>query len=243
MRTGQIITSINSELATTLNILAWINDLKTFGNRSYVFLDPNKLLSLSTNENAVRDPIANQFLLDTVISSGGHVGKFFATTIPSDNPVFDTLKTIDEVAANNTAVNIIANSSRAMTAVANSFQALKGIASTTVPANLGYIESSSIAKEALYNSPLKQHIIAPITYNVWTNRRSGKIWLISQFHSRAGTEFAANVRYTINGNSQLSQLLPPNVILRHDRFMTGITNHTNTSGLILDVTYWFIPCE
>lgn len=265
-----------------ISILLWINDLKAFGKKSYVFLDIEKMTILSMNEDAVRDPIASTFLLDGIISGGGHVGEFFAQIIPSEDPVFSTLETMTAIAENSTAMNIILVSNTAMNFIQTSNTAMTTIISSntamniivtsniimnTIAASSAFmaiiaassmamnimasniisvtaIEASTIAKTALYNSSLKQSI--DLTANqAWTNRRTGKVWFISQKQSyNNSTSLTYRVRYTIKDNDTISNtgVQTYNVNYRIDRFMTGIINYWSGTGDIT-MTYYFIPCE
>lgn len=165
-----------------LTQLAWMNDLKIFGESSYIYSDTNKLSLLTMNRTALNDPIIKGFIFDWGIANRAHIGRLFAALIPSENPVFGEHETMQdvtgsaeamkEIVASGAAMALVLASSAAMTAVAASSAAMKEIAA--VSSAVKAVEASTIAKDALFASPLKQSLTIPIS-TTWTLRRAGRV--------------------------------------------------------------------
>ena len=126
----------------------------------------------------------------------------------------------------------IASSSTAMTAIANNKTAITAV------------EASAVAKNALYNSPLKTSISNIASTSSWTTRRNGKIWLISfrQTWSSGNTSMQHRSTLKDGGTVSCTASQSYNTDYRIDRFMDSITNYNNAGGIGNVCTYYFIPC-
>ena len=126
----------------------------------------------------------------------------------------------------------IASSSTAMTAIANNKTAITAV------------EASVVAKNALYNSPLKTSISNIASTSSWTTRRNGKIWLISfrQTWSSGNTSMQHRSTLKDGGTVSCTASQSYNTDYRIDRFMDSITNYNSAGGIGNVCTYYFIPC-
>ena len=126
----------------------------------------------------------------------------------------------------------IASSSTAMAAIANNKTAITAV------------EASAVAKNALYNSPLKTSISNIASTSSWTTRRNGKIWLISfrQTWSSGNTSMQHRSTLKDGGTVSCTASQSYNTDYRIDRFMDSITNYNSAGGIGNVCTYYFIPC-
>ena len=126
----------------------------------------------------------------------------------------------------------IASSSTAMTAIANNKTAITAV------------EASAVAKNALYNSPLKTSISNIASTSSWTTRRNGKIWLISFRQTWGSGNTSMQHRSTLKDGGTVSCTASQsyNTDYRIDRFMDSITNYNSAGGIGNVCTYYFIPC-
>ena len=136
------------------------------------------------------------------------------------------------IASSSTAMAAIAASSTAMAAIANNKTAITAV------------EASAVAKNALYNSPLKTSISNIVSTSSWTTRRNGKIWLISfrQTWSSGNTSMQHRSTLKDGGTVSCTASQSYNTDYRIDRFMDSITNYNNAGGIGNVCTYYFIPC-
>ena len=136
----------------------------------------------------------------------------------------------------------IASSSTAMAAVAASHTAMAAIANNKTA--ITAVEASAVAKNALYNSPLKTSISNIVSTSSWTTRRNGKIWLISfrQTWSSGNTSMQHRSTLKDGGTVSCTASQSYNTDYRIDRFMDSITNYNNAGGIGNVCTYYFIPC-
>ena len=146
------------------------------------------------------------------------------------------------IIANATALNAVVSSSTAMTAVAASHTAMAAIANNKTA--ITAVEASAVAKNALYNSPLKTSISNIASTSSWTTRRNGKIWLISfrQTWSSGNTSMQHRSTLKDGGTVSCTASQSYNTDYRIDRFMDSITNYNNAGGIGNVCTYYFIPC-
>ena len=130
----------------------------------------------------------------------------------------------------------------AMTAVAASHTAMAAIANNKTA--ITAVEASAVAKNALYNSPLKTSISNIASTSSWTTRRNGKIWLISfrQTWSSGNTSMQHRSTLKDGGTVSCTASQSYNTDYRIDRFMDSITNYNNAGGIGNVCTYYFIPC-
>ena len=136
----------------------------------------------------------------------------------------------------------IASSSTAMAAVAASSTAMAAIANNKTA--ITAVEASAVAKNALYNSPLKTSISNIASTSSWTTRRNGKIWLISfrQTWSSGNTSMQHRSALKDGGTVSCTASQSYNTDYRIDRFMDSITNYNSAGGIGNVCTYYFIPC-
>ena len=136
------------------------------------------------------------------------------------------------VIGNSAALNAVVSSSTAMTAIANNKTAITAV------------EASAVAKNALYNSPLKTSISNIASTSSWTTRRNGKIWLISfrQTWSSGNTSMQHRSTLKDGGTVSCTASQSYNTDYRIDRFMDSITNYNSAGGIGNVCTYYFIPC-
>ena len=136
------------------------------------------------------------------------------------------------IASSSTAMAAVASSSTAMTAIANNKTAITAV------------EASAVAKNALYNSPLKTSISNIASTSSWTTRRNGKIWLISfrQTWSSGNTSMQHRSTLKDGGTVSCTASQSYNTDYRIDRFMDSITNYNSAGGIGNVCTYYFIPC-
>ena len=143
---------------------------------------------------------------------------------------------------NSVALNAVVTSSTAMTAVAASSTAMTAIANNKTA--ITAVEASAVAKNALYNSPLKTSISNIASTSSWTTRRNGKIWLISfrQTWSSGNTSMQHRSTLKDGGTVSCTASQSYNTDYRIDRFMDSITNYNSAGGIGNVCTYYFIPC-
>nr|DAY70652.1 MAG TPA: Tail fiber protein [Caudoviricetes sp.] len=136
------------------------------------------------------------------------------------------------VIGNSAALNAVVSSQTAMTAIANNKTAITAV------------EASAVAKNALYNSPLKTSISNIASTSSWTTRRNGKIWLISfrQTWSSGNTSMQHRSTLKDGGTVSCTASQSYNTDYRIDRFMDSITNYNSAGGIGNVCTYYFIPC-
>ena len=148
------------------------------------------------------------------------------------NAVVTSSTAMTAVAAYSTAMTAVAASSTAMTAIANNKTAITAV------------EASAVAKNALYNSPLKTSISNIASTSSWTTRRNGKIWLISfrQTWSSGNTSMQHRSTLKDGGTVSCTASQSYNTDYRIDRFMDSITNYNSAGGIGNVCTYYFIPC-
>ena len=146
------------------------------------------------------------------------------------------------IASSSTAMAAVASSSTAMTAVAASSTAMTAIANNKTA--ITAVEASAVAKNALYNSPLKTSISNIASTSSWTTRRNGKIWLISfrQTWSSGNTSMQHRSTLKDGGTVSCTASQSYNTDYRIDRFMDSITNYNSAGGIGIVCTYYFIPC-
>ena len=146
------------------------------------------------------------------------------------------------IASSSTAMAAIAASSTAMAAIAASSTAMAAIANNKTA--ITAVEASAVAKNALYNSPLKTSISNIASTSSWTTRRNGKIWLISfrQTWSSGNTSMQHRSTLKDGGTVSCTASQSYNTDYRIDRFMDSITNYNNAGGIGNVCTYYFIPC-
>ena len=138
--------------------------------------------------------------------------------------------------------NLDPNSYADMTAIASSSTAMTAIANNKTA--ITAVEASAVAKNALYNSPLKTSISNIASTSSWTTRRNGKIWLISfrQTWSSGNTSMQHRSTLKDGGTVSCTASQSYNTDYRIDRFMDSITNYNSAGGIGNVCTYYFIPC-
>lgn len=84
-----------------------IHRLGIMGEKSGVYKDVNMLKALAGNVNTYEDFYGLYYILDGLIESGEHIGKFLKDISKSGDTSFDTLSTIDNVVSNSQAMTIV----------------------------------------------------------------------------------------------------------------------------------------
>ena len=188
----------------------------TWMGQFYEFSSWDDLLG---DEDRCKAMMANELLWRALSASGVAMGKTVATLAGLSCSAYDDMSA---VAASSTAMAAIANNKTAITAV----------------------EASAVAKNALYNSPLKTSISNIASTSSWTTRRNGKIWLISfrQTWSSGNTSMQHRSTLKDGGTVSCTASQSYNTDYRIDRFMDSITNYNNAGGIGNVCTYYFIPC-
>ena len=94
---------INSDLTTPLNVLLWVNELKTYGSSSYVCFNQTILEELAKYNFICSDHVCRKLIFDAV-SSNGHIGKFIKNVCNIDDPTLDNADTIFKAFTNDNAI-------------------------------------------------------------------------------------------------------------------------------------------
>ena len=211
------------------------------------------------DEDRCKAMMANELLWRALSASGVAMGKTVATLAGLSCSAYDDMSAVaasstamTAVASSSTAMTAVASSSTAMTAIAASSTAMTAVASSstamTAIANnktaITAVEASAVAKNALYNSPLKTSISNIASTSSWTTRRNGKIWLISfrQTWSSGNTSMQHRSTLKDGGTVSCTASQSYNTDYRIDRFMDSITNYNSAGGIGNVCTYYFIPC-
>ena len=208
----------------------------TWMGQYYEFDSWDELLG---DEDRCKAMMANELMWRALSASGVAMGKTVATLAGLSCSAYDDMSA---VAASSTAMAAIAASSTAMAAVAASSTAMTAIANNKTA--ITAVEASAVAKNALYNSPLKTSIANIASTSSWTTRRNGKIWLISfrQTWSSGNTSMQHRSTLKDGGTVSCTASQSYNTDYRIDRFMDSITNYNSAGGIGNVCTYYFIPC-
>ena len=209
---------LNSDVADDA-VYTWLGQFYEFSSWDDLLGDESRCNEI------MNDPLKSR----AVSGSGVAVGKMVATIAGLSCSAYADMSA---VAASSTAMATIAASSTAMTAIANNKTAITAV------------EASAVAKNALYNSPLKTSISNIASTSSWTTRRNGKIWLISfrQTWSSGNTSMQHRSTLKDGGTVSCTASQSYNTDYRIDRFMDSITNYNSAGGIGNVCTYYFIPC-
>ena len=208
----------------------------TWMGQYYEFDSWDELLG---DEDRCKAMMANELMWRALSASGVAMGKTVATLAGLSCSAYADMSA---VAASSTAMAAVAASSTAMAAVAASSTAMTAIANNKTA--ITAVEASAVAKNALYNSPLKTSISNIASTSSWTTRRNGKIWLISfrQTWSSGNTSMQHRSTLKDGGTVSCTASQSYNTDYRIDRFMDSITNYNSAGGIGNVCTYYFIPC-
>ena len=208
----------------------------TWMGQYYEFDSWDELLG---DEDRCKAMMANELMWRALSASGVAMGKTVATLAGLSCSAYDDMSA---VAASSTAMTAVASSSTAMAAIAASSTAMTAIANNKTA--ITAVEASAVAKNALYNSPLKTSIANIASTSSWTTRRNGKIWLISfrQTWSSGNTSMQHRSTLKDGGTVSCTASQSYNTDYRIDRFMDSITNYNSAGGIGNVCTYYFIPC-
>lgn len=149
---------INDDFLVPVNHLSYINDIKIFGIYSYVFQDQEKLLKLIESEMILNDPIAYWLIPDGAMDNNMHMGKVFKALLKSDNPVFDDLETIEDVANSEEAMIEIVNSIAVMTLIIETARIIPFIVNSEIA--MSKISDSEIAFPLMADSVYASNLMA-----------------------------------------------------------------------------------
>lgn len=134
--------------------------LGVFGQKSGIYKNPTFLENLAYDDNALNDMYCVNFILDGLIDSEIHMGKFFKKIIGSGDTSFDSLSDIESVISSDTAFGIIMNNEKAKKLVYGSEKAFKILAEnssavSTVLADedfFKYFKNDSRMRDIVYSS-------------------------------------------------------------------------------------------
>ena len=206
------------------------------------------MVAVAASRVAMSAIIGNSTALNAVVTSSVAMAAVIGNSTAL-NAVVSSSTAMAAVAASSTAMAAIASSSTAMAAVIGNSAALNAVVSSqTAIANnktaITAVEASVVAKNALYNSPLKNSISNIASTSSWTTRRNGKIWLISfrQTWSSGNTSMQHRSTLKDGGTVSCTASQSYNTDYRIDRFMDSITNYNSAGGIGNVCTYYFIPC-
>ena len=219
---------LNSDVADDA-VYTWLGQFYEFSSWDDLLGDESRCNEI------MNDPLKSR----AVSGSGVAVGKMVATIAGLSCSAYADMTA---VAASSTAMTAVAASSTAMAAVAASSTAMAAIANNKTA--ITAVEASAVAKNALYNSPLKTSISNIASTSSWTTRRNGKIWLISfrQTWSSGNTSMQHRSTLKDGGTVSCTASQSYNTDYRIDRFMDSITNYNSAGGIGNVCTYYFIPC-
>ena len=218
----------------------------TWMGQFYEFSSWDELLG---DEDRCKAMMANELMWRALSASGVAMGKTVATLAGLSCSAYADMGAVAAsstamaaIIANATALNAVVSSSTAMAAVVASHTAMAAIANNKTA--ITAVEASAVAKNALYNSPLKTSISNIASTSSWTTRRNGKIWLISfrQTWSSGNTSMQHRSTLKDGGTVSCTASQSYNTDYRIDRFMDSITNYNNAGGIGNVCTYYFIPC-
>ena len=239
---------LNSDVADDA-VYTWLGQFYEFSSWDDLLGDESRCNEI------MNDPLKSR----AVSGSGVAVGKMVATIAGLSCSAYADMSA---VAASSTAMAAVASSSTAMAAVINNSVALNAVvtsstAMTAIAASstamtaiannktaITAVEASAVAKNALYNSPLKTSISNIASTSSWTTRRNGKIWLISfrQMWGSGNTSMQHRSTLKDGGTVSCTASQSYNTDYRIDRFMDSITNYNSAGGIGNVCTYYFIPC-
>lgn len=229
-----------------------------YDDMSAVAASSTAMTAIASSQTAMAAVQASSVAMAAIASSSMATAKFAVGAVGLDPAVYDdmaavagsstamtaiaaSLTAMAVIMANDTALNAVVSSSTAMTAVAASSTAMKAVADNK--AAITAIEASAVAKNALFNSPLKTSVSNIAISKNWTQRRSGKIWLISFRQTlSSGNSYFCYHRYTLKDRRSLTCTATQSYsTYRIDRFMDSITNCSDDIAGT-GCTYYFIPC-
>ena len=239
---------LNSDVADDA-VYTWLGQFYEFSSWDDLLGDESRCNEI------MNDPLKSR----AVSGSGVAVGKMVATIAGLSCSAYADMSAVAAsstamaaVASSSTVMAAVASSSTAMTAIAASSTAMTAIAASstamTAIANnktaITAVEASAVAKNALYNSPLKTSISNIASTSSWTTRRNGKIWLISfrQMWGSGNTSMQHRSTLKDGGTVSCTASQSYNTDYRIDRFMDSITNYNSAGGIGNVCTYYFIPC-
>ena len=219
---------LNSDVADDA-VYTWLGQFYEFSSWDDLLGDESRCNEI------MNDPLKSR----AVSGSGVAVGKMVATIAGLSCSAYADMSA---VAASSTAMAAVASSSTAMATIAASSTAMTAIANNKTA--ITAVEASAVAKNALYNSPLKTSISNIASTSSWTTRRNGKIWLISfrQMWGSGNTSMQHRSTLKDGGTVSCTASQSYNTDYRIDRFMDSITNYNSAGGIGNVCTYYFIPC-
>ena len=159
MNWPEIKKAVNSDISTPLNHLMWLEDYKTYGEKSYVYNHKDKLHELYNNYDiCMNDLDVSGDAFEYVISEGAAAGKVLAHIYGIENAdVLSSLTTIDDVANNSTAMGTIVDNAAAMDIVLKSATAMTSIANNSTA--MGTIVDNAAAMNALVDNAAAMNIV------------------------------------------------------------------------------------
>lgn len=150
--------AVNSDLSVPLNHLIWLQDYKTYGENSYVFQNKDILhelynsVSISATDKAITIEAFNAIIENDYPTIGAFFGAMTDIKQSGANVDWKSLKSMNDIVANETAMNAIAESKTAMSVIAANVIAMSVVASSETA--ISAIASSETAMKAITTSPL-----------------------------------------------------------------------------------------
>jgi hypothetical protein len=224
--------------STAMNVIAGSSIAMNIITKSKIVMNviasnPVSVASIWMSTTALNIVKGNSAVYSTFIDTSNTsaiIGKAVAIMVGL-NP--DSYADMSAIASNSTAMTTVASKSAAMVAVADSSVARQKI------------EDSSLARTALSNSSLKQNLDNVGCMTSYTQRRAGRVWIISQMQSNSQSETIFHqLRYTLEGNSEFTSTAKQdyNVRFAVNKFFDSITNCCYNIASLPNSYYVFIPC-
>ena len=260
-------TALNAVVTSSVAMTAVINNAAAL---NAVVSSSTAMAAIASSQTAMAAVIGNSAALNAVVSSQTAMAAIASSqtamaavteSYVAVAAVYGSAVAVEAVKANETAWSTLTGASSAvmgkaaaklaglnpadyadMAAVASSSTAMTAIANNKTA--ITAVEASAVAKNALYNSPLKTSISNIASTSSWTTRRNGKIWLISfrQTWSSGNTSMQHRSTLKDGGTVSCTASQSYNTDYRIDRFMDSITNYNSAGGIGNVCTYYFIPC-
>lgn len=156
---------LNRHAATvSLDILAFAQDYKMYGENSYVFNHKEYLHALyDCLETSMNDMKLNGEALEYHIKENKKIGAIFAAIDDIEQKeLLETLNTMTELANNSAAITAIINSSTALTALINSYTAMKAVADSSIAMTI-IVNDSTISTELLNSAIAMKAVVDSVT--------------------------------------------------------------------------------
>ncbi len=136
MSWAEIQKAVNSNINVPLNVLHYIEDMKTFGTKGYAWNNLETFLAVAYSPLVGYDEELIELpFLHKVLELNLHLGKHLKLLIKSNDPVFDTLETMHDVANDVSAMIEITNSETGMNTITSNITAISAIVNSETAMN------------------------------------------------------------------------------------------------------------